>query len=76
MHLRWAAGAAGYSLLVNSYVAAVTIFVRYRMTDLAGKVPQVLLVLRITLGIGPDVSVAVFTLDCIRVLISVGYGLV
>jgi len=56
-------------------VAAITVFVRYGVTDLALKVTQVLLVLGITLSIGPDFLVAVFALDYIRVLIPGSCGL-
>jgi len=45
------------------------------VTDLAGKVTQVLLVLGVIRGICPDVLMTVFALDYIRILVSISYGL-
>jgi len=56
-------------------VAAIAVLIGYGVADLAGKVAQVLLVLGVTFGIGPDVLVAVLALDYVRVLIPGVYGL-
>ena len=55
-------------------MAAVAVFIGYRVTHLAGKVAKVLLVLGIILCICPDILVTVFALCGIRVLISVSRG--
>ena len=52
-------------------MAAVAVFIGYRVTDLTGKVAKVLLVLGIILCICPDILMTVFALCGIRVLISV-----
>jgi hypothetical protein len=75
MHFRWVAGAAGHTLLVYSYVAVIAVFVSHRVANLALKVAQVLLVLGVAFGISPDLLVAVFTLDHIRILIPASHGL-
>ena len=56
-------------------MTVITIFISHRVADLAGKVTEVLLVLRVAFGIGPDVLMAVFALDCIRVLVPGSGGL-
>jgi len=56
-------------------VAAIAILIGYGVADLALKVTQVLLVLRIALGVGPDILMAVFALHYVRVLIPSSYGL-
>jgi len=76
MHLGGLTGAAGQSLLVESNVAAIAILIGYGMADLTLQVAQVLLVLGITLGIGPDILMTVLAFDGVRVLIPGGYGLV
>jgi len=50
-------------------VAAIAVLIGYGVADLALNVTQVLLVLGITLGVGPDVLVAVFAFHHGRVLI-------
>ena len=69
MHFRRVAGAVGQTFLVNGDMAAIAVFVSYRVADLTGEVTQVLFMLRVALGIGPDVSVTVLALDQVRVLI-------
>ena len=63
-------------MLINTYMATVAVLVLERVTNLAGKITEVLLVLRVAFRIGPDVRVAVFALGQIRVLISGGCRLV
>jgi hypothetical protein len=76
MHFGGFTGATWQSLFVDSNVAAIAILIGYGMADLAGKVTQMLLVLGVTLSVGPDVVVAVFTpaICCFWVLIPSGYG--
>jgi len=57
-------------------VAAIAIFVGYGVANLTLKVTKVLLVLEISLGIGPDVLMAFFAFHYIWILISGGYRLV
>ena len=63
VHFRGVTGTAGYPFLVYSDVAVITVFIGYGVTDLAGKVTKVLLVLGVTLGVGPYICVAVLALD-------------
>ena len=51
-------------------MAAVAILIGYGMADLALNITQVLLVLGITLGVGPDFLMAVFALGGIRIIVA------
>ncbi len=64
---------SGNEWRVDGDMAAVAVLIGYRVTDLAGKDAQVLLVLVIILHICPDILVAVFALNCIRVPVPVIY---
>jgi len=75
MHFGGFTGTTGQSLFVDSNVAAIAVFVRHGVADLALKVTQVLLVLGVFLSVGPYVRVAVFASAILRfrVLIPGGY---
>ena len=56
-------------------MAVVAVLVFHRVSDLAGKVADVLLVLGVICGIGPDVPVAIFASYYLWILVPVIDGL-
>ena len=75
LHLGGVAGTTGQARLIDSNVAAVTVFVGYGVADLALEVTQVLLVLGVAVSAGPDILMAVIALHHVRILIPGSYGL-
>ena len=75
VHLGGVAGTTGQARLIDSNVAAVTVFIGYGVADLALEVTQVLLMLVVAAGVGPNILMAVFAFYHVRILISGSCGL-